>query len=296
MISIKTRKIVIPYDFSKTAENAIEHAAFIAAYTKGELFLVFIEKKNDLLNILLPSLSIKKPSILTNLLSEKLSSEAQRISKKYNVKVTPIFSAGNISTEIVTICKELKADLLIMGTQGGDSNNDLFMGSNTYRTLTKIDLPILTIRALPNKKGYSNIVLPIDLSAHTRQKVNVAISIAKVFNSHIHILALFNESEIANKYKLEVYIKQIEKECEKKNINFSSSLTKTDNKVKKTIVFSKKINADLIISMTDQDAEFKTVLLSNYIHQLINNSKTPVLCLKPEVNAMSASGTAGVPF
>lgn len=48
--------------------------------------------------------------------------------------------------------------------------------------------------------------------------------------------------------------------------------------------------------MTDQDTEFKSVLLGNYIHQLINNSKTPILCIKPEINEMSAGGTAGVPF
>ena len=52
MINLKTKKIIVPYDFSKTAENAVKHAAFIAAYTKGELILVYVQKKNDLLDIL----------------------------------------------------------------------------------------------------------------------------------------------------------------------------------------------------------------------------------------------------
>ncbi len=296
MINLKTKKIVVPYDFSKTAENAVEHAAFFAAFTKGELFLAFVEKKNELLNMLLPSLNIKKPSTISNLLSEKLTAEAARISKKYGVKVTPIFSSGNITTEIINLCDEVDANLLVMGTQGGDSNNDLFMGSNTYKTLTKSELPILTVRSATDKKGYSNIVLPIDLSAHTRQKVNVAIQLAKLFTSHIYVMAMYNEDEQANKFKLEVYIKQIEKECEKSKVAVTSTISKTDSKVKKTLTYAKKVNADIIISMTDQDTEFKSSLLSNYIHQLINNSKIPVLCLPPELSEMSASGTAGVPF
>lgn len=296
MINLKTKKIIVPYDFSKTAENAVEHAAFIAAFTKGELYLAFVQKKNDLLNMLLPSLNIKKPSTISDLLSEKLTADAALIAKKYGVKVTPIFSSGNITTELINLCNEVDASLLVMGTQGGDSNNDLFMGSNTYRTLTKSELPILTVRSAAAKKGYSNIVLPIDLSAHTRQKVNVAIQLAKLFTAHIHIIGLYNEDEKTDKFKLEVYIKQIEKECEKGKVSLSSEISKTDNKVKKTLSFSKKVNADIIISMTDQDSEFKSVLLGNYIHQLINNSKIPVLCLQPELSEMSAGGTAGVPF
>ena len=296
MINLKTKKIVVPYDFSKTAENAVEHAAFIAAFTKGELFLVFVEKKNELLNILLPSLSIKKPSSISNLFSEKLTAEAERISKKYNVKVNPIFSSGSISSEIINLCNEIDANLLVMGTKGSDSNNDLFMGSNTYRTLTKSELPILTVNSSVVKKGYSNIVLPIDLSAHTRQKVNVAIQLSKLFTSHIHVIAMYNENEQADKFKLDVYVKQIEKECERNKVAVTNTITKTDNKVKKTLAFAKKVGADIIVSMTDQDTEFKSVLLGNYIHQLINNSKIPVLCLQPELSEISTSGTAGVPF
>jgi len=296
MINLKTKKIVVPYDFSKTAENAVEHAAFVTAFTKGELFLAFVQKKNDLLNMLLPSLNVKKPSTISDLLSAKLTADATAISKKYGVKVTPIFSTGNITTEIINLCDEVDADLLVMGTQGGDSNNDLFMGSNTYRTLTKSELPILTVRSESDKKGYSKIILPIDLSAHTRQKVNAAIQLAKIFTGHIYAVGLYNESEATDKFKLEVYMKQIEKECTKSKVSFTGDIAKTDNKVKKTLAHAKKVGGDIIISMTDQDTEFKSVLLGNYIHQLINNSKLPILCLKPELSDVEGGATAGVPF
>lgn len=296
MINLKTKKIVVPYDFSKTAENAADHAAFIAAYTKGQIFLVFVQKKNDILNMLLPSLSITKPTKVSQILSDKLSEEAERISKKYGIKVTPVFSSGNITTEILNLSEENDADLLVMGTRGGDSNNDLFMGSNTYRTLTKSQLPILTVRSTPTKKGYTIIALPIDLSAHTRQKVNVAIQMAKLFAGEIRVIALYNEGERSDKFKLEVYVKQIEKECLKNKVLVTSTITQTDNKVKKTLQFASKEKADIIISMTDQETEFKSVILGNYIHQLINNSNIPVLCLQPEVSDMNEGSTPGVPF
>ena len=296
MINLKTKKIVVPYDFSKIAENAVEHAAFIAALTKGELIIVYVQKKNELLNIILPALNIKKTSAVTDFLSGKLTAEAARISQKYGVKVIPIFSTGNVTSEIVNLCEEFEANLIVMGTHGNDSSNDLFLGSNTYRTLTKTNLPVLTVRTAASKKGFSSIVLPVDLSSHTRQKVNVAIQLAKIFTGHLYVIGMYNESEKADKYKLDTYLNQIEKECQKNKVSFTGTVSKTDNKVKKTLQFAKKENADIIISMTDQDSEFKSILLGNYIHQLINNSKIPVLCLQPEVNDMIEGGTAGVPF
>lgn len=296
MINLSTKKIVVPYDFTETAENAVKHATFIAAMTKGEVIIVNVQKKNELLNIILPILNLQKPSQISELLSEKLSAEASRITKKYGIKTSSIFSTGNITSEIISICDENKANLIVMGTQGGDSKNDLFTGTNTYRTLTKSNLPILTVRTAPDKKGFSHIVLPIDLSAHTRQKVNVAIQLAKIFSGQLNIIGLYNDSEKSDKFKLEVYINQIEKECKKHNIDFKSEISKTENKVKKTLLFAKKENADVIISMTDQDTEFKLTILGNYIHQLINNSKIPVLCIKPELNDMIGGATAGMPF
>jgi len=296
MLNLKTKKIVVPFDFTETAENAVKHAAFIAAITKGEIIILNVQKKNELLNMLLPILNVKKPSAISEFLSEKLSAEATRIQKQYGVKTNSIFSTGSISTEIVNICNENDADLIVMGTQGGDSKNDLFMGTNTYRTLTKSNLPILTIRTAPIQKGYENIILPIDLSAHTRQKVNVAIQLAKLFGGQLNVIALYNESEKAAKFKLEVYIKQIEKECEKRKVIVTSEISKTEDKVKKTLQFAKKVGAEIIVSMTDQDGEFQFGVLNNFIHQLINNSKTPVLCIKPEISEMTESGTPGVPF
>lgn len=283
MINLKTKKIVVPYDFSEIAENAVKQAAYIAKNTKGELILVFVQKKNDILEMLLPSLNITKPNVVSEFLSDKLSIEASKIKKKYGVKVTPIFSSGNITSEIITICNENNANLIVMGTHGADSNNDLFMGSNTYRMLTKSNLPILTVRTEPSKKGFSSIVLPIDLSIHTQQKVLIAIQLAKLFNGQIHVLGLLNDSDKTNKLKLNTYINQIDKECAKNKVSLNSTIVNTNNNIKSTLLYSKKVSADIIISMTDQNKEFKPILLGNYIHQLINNSKIPVLCIKPDL-------------
>lgn len=292
MITLKAKKILVPYDFSPTAENAFKHAAQIAGITKGEIILLNVQKKNDLVNFIMPALKIKNMQVINEFMQKHLTTEAAAMAKKYGVKVKPIFSAGKISDEIIKMSKKENADLLVMGTQGGDSKNDFIMGSNTYRTLTKCELPILTVRSKVPRKGYANILLPIDLSEHSRQKVTLAINIAKLNGGTIHILGLYSDK--LEKGKLQIYVEQVAKHCEKAKVPFEKTLEESNERVETTLERALKVKADLIVSMTDQDAEFSTKLLSNYIHELINTSMIPVLCLMPEVNDEIGSSGSGL--
>lgn len=283
MINKNTTKIVVPYDFSEIAGFAIEQAAIIANKTKGEIIIAFIQKNNVTSDIIFPSINIEKPNDVSEFLSEKLTNEAKNIEIKYNLKVTPVFSTGNITTEIIEICNKLDANLIVMGTQGNDSDYDMFLGSFAYQTLTKSNLPIIILRTEPTKNGFSNILLPIDLSIYSMRKLNTAKQLAKLFNSHIHVLGLFDDTDNTDNKKFNNYIEEIEKDCLENNILVTTLITKTDNKVKSIVTYSKNINADIIIEMTDLGTEFESSVLGNYIHQLINNSTVPVLCIKPEL-------------
>ena len=57
MIHLDTNKIIITTDFSETSLLAIKHGAFLAQYTKGEVFLVHIITKHwEKFNVFTPSI------------------------------------------------------------------------------------------------------------------------------------------------------------------------------------------------------------------------------------------------
>jgi hypothetical protein len=57
-----------------------------------------------------------------------------------------------------------------------------------------------------------------------------------LFSAQIQVLSLYSASEIANKFKLNIYFKQIQKECEKHNILISNFEIEGNDKVKNTIL------------------------------------------------------------
>jgi len=296
MNKIKTSKILIPVDFSKTSLNAVKYAAFMAQFTKGELVLVHVQNKNDLLDIMMPAVKLKDVSVITNFLADKLEKIAADIKKRYGIKVSTYVTTGNITSEIVSMADEIKSTLIVMGTHGKDSENGFFLGSNAYRVLTKSEIPVMTVQTAADKLGFENILVPLDSSHHSRQKVDSAIFMADKFGAHLHIIGLLhtgNKGDENYKYKMDTIMEQIKKLADKKNVSCTTDIQFTDNRSKKTLAYAKKVKADLIIAMTDQEAEFSSIVLGNYIHQLTNHSKIPVLCVPPEVNPQLISDAIG---
>jgi nucleotide-binding universal stress UspA family protein len=282
MITLNTKKILIPIDFSKTSMRAIKHGAFIAKRTKGELILLHVQKKSDLVDIILPAVNMKNVSVITEFLEEKLEKLAAETRKEYGIKVTSLVSMGNITSEINDIAQENGVGMIVMGTQGSDSTSDLFLGSNSYRVLTKTNIPVMTVRSDAPKLGYSNILLPVDTSAHSRQKVITALQIANKFASHVHVLGLLGKNEDYHEYKLKVILPQIQKMAKAKKLACTAEIEKQDDRAAKTLSYAKKVNADLIICMRDETTELSKWILGSYAHRLLNDSKIPVLCIPPE--------------
>jgi nucleotide-binding universal stress UspA family protein len=296
MIKYNVKKIMVPYDFSANAEKAITHAAFIASIQKADLYIIHVINKSELLDIVLPILKLKSNKVVVDLVNQKLDDVCQKIRKEYGIMPKSLVSTGNITTEIVNLAEENKIDLIVMGTQGKDSKSDLFLGSTAYRLITKAPMPVMTVKELVNKKGYKNILLPVDLTRHSRQKVNYAIGMAKAFSAKITILGLYEQSEKEDKFKLEIAAKQIETLCSKNKISFETFIDKTKHFVSKTNAFAKKHKNDLVITMTDQKIEGAKGILSSYDHELVHSSKIPVISIEPEISSSESGGVSGLPF
>jgi|SRR3954468_9293788 len=291
MKAFKVEKILIPIDFSETAFIAIEHAAFIAQTFKAELVLLHVVERHwEQFNIIQPEMVVPNPSEITQIIERKLEQVAADVFAKYGVKSTAITSDGRIFSEIVSISQEHNIDLIVMGTHGTKGFVEFFIGSNTYKVVTQSDCPVLSVQKHANKVGFKNIVLPIDDSPHSRQKVSHAIAIAKTFGSTIHVVGL-HESGGDKQFKLK--LEQIEEYIKKAGLESTSKIFKDTNQAKISQEYAKAINADLIIIMTDQDENISGRLLGSYAQQIVNHSAIPVISIPPELGIIEYPSLGG---
>jgi nucleotide-binding universal stress UspA family protein len=282
MKSFNPQKILIPIDFSETSFIAIEHGAFTAQVFKAELVLLHVVEKHwEKFSVVAPELRVEAPTDLVNSIERRLEEVASDIRSKYGVKSTCITSDGNIFTEILAVSKENKVDLIVMGTHGTSGIVEFFAGSNTYKIVTESACPVISVRAHSTKVGFQNIVLPIDDSAHSRQKVNHAIVLAKHFAAKLHILGLADSDDADELRRFEIKLNGIEEYIKKCNISSSRKTINGGNQAKVAYDYAKSVNGDLIVIMTDQDENITGRLLGTFAQQVINHSKIPVLSIHP---------------
>jgi len=299
MYHFTPKKILIPVDFSETSLLAIRHGVFIASFTKAELHLLHVVNLHyEAQDLFLPYVQIDQSQI-ENKAMEKLEALSDELQKEFGVSSSCIIRTGSPSFEIVHVAEELEISLIVMGTHGYAPLQVFIIGSVALKVLTKSPCPTMAMNSEADHKGYSKIVLPIDTSAHTRQKVNYAIEFAKQFNSSLHVIGLLGADDAKEKPAMELILSQVKALADRASVTCSVQLLEqVKNRATSTVDYANQNAADLIIIMSDQDAELTGLFLGPYAQQIIHASKVPVIAIKPlDLSANNLSilgGTSGM--
>tara|TARA_R110000868_G_scaffold186569_2_gene429004 strand:- start:708 stop:1649 length:942 start_codon:yes stop_codon:yes gene_type:complete len=277
----QVNKILIPIDFSNTSKLALEHAAHLCKAFDSELHLVHIYKTStiDVLpNLTATSASLPNYEGLRDMVIEELNAVGKKFSKQHNIAYNIEVKEGSVSKGIIASAQDCGADLIVMGTHGVSGFEEFFLGSNAYRVVTSSTVPVLTVQDHSDKLGFKNIVLPIDNSQHTRDKVSEVVALAEALGSKVHIAQLMREDDDAAIMNLKV--KQIEEHLDHKSIAHQTTVINNQNIAQATLDFAQKVEGDLIAIMTDQE-NYTGFFVGEYAQQIVNHSEIPVLSVTP---------------
>jgi nucleotide-binding universal stress UspA family protein len=185
---------------------------------------------------------------------------------------------GKVHIEVANQAKYSDAMMVIAGTHGVTGFEEFWIGSNAYRIVTYSPCPVFTVRTnYAFKKDIKKIVVPIDSTLETRQKVPFSTVIAKYFDSEIHIVSLYSTTIKAVRYKVDNYSKQVKKYLEEENVKYVMKTVDAENITNSTIEYAKEVDADVIAIMTEQETTTSNLFLGAYAQQMVNHSPIPVL-------------------
>jgi len=283
MIHFHASKILIPVDFSDTSLLAIKHGVMVAKTSKAHIHLLHVVNTHFVSqDMFIPKVQIDKGE-MEHKASEKLNQLAADL-KAQGMDVQCSVCTGSPSREISEYAKEKHIDMIIMGTHGYSPMEELVIGSTALKVITKSPCPVMAMSSAASAtSGYSKILLPIDNTVNSRQKVNYALEMAKKFNASVHVLVVLGSGEESEKGAMETVVHQIEELAKEKGVSLLAEIkTGVKNRANTTVEYGSKIGADLTIIMTDQDAELSGFFLGPYSQQVIHLSKTPVIAIKPK--------------
>lgn len=272
MESIETmdHSIVVPYDFTPVAMNAVAHSVILASRLKVGITLLHIIGKES------EEETTKKA----------MEEEVQKILVQWNVTPNYLIRAGSIFKTINKVANELSATLIVMGTHGLKGIQKI-TGSRALKVIVGSRIPFLVIQDAPKPNlQYKNLVFPVDFKTENKEKLRWVEFMHEHFDSKTFLLTNTSKAigEIENRTRANLAFSKTF--LEERRIDYELVVVDKEKSFSDgTIEFTLERDADLIIIMTTRDISFHDYIIGAQEQYMIANSaKLPVMVINPRTD------------
>jgi nucleotide-binding universal stress UspA family protein len=266
------KTIIVPLDLSDESLNGLNLAMMMATKTGADILLVHVIVKYTGDNY-------EQMEKENQLAQTKFEGILRKYKEKVNLNFTLsyIIKEGKIFKEIADLADKHEDALTVLSTHGASGFEELFIGGNAYKITSHSRNPVITVRRSKIPSNIDNIVMPLDMTFQTREKVPYTVEFAKKFGSKIHLLTIRLSNLKSIVKRLHQYAEQVASYLDSHKIPYTVEHLHGGNLTDLTLDYSRSIGADLISIMTEQEKSASNLLLGNFAHQMINKAYIPVL-------------------
>ncbi|MBA4239160.1 MAG: hypothetical protein C0448_00430 [Sphingobacteriaceae bacterium] len=263
MLIKENSSVLIPIDFSKQSLIAIEQSYNLAKLTHSKIIVMHAspnsnhEHQKDLEEIVA---KIKKDSGL----------EAEFLNLK-----------GDIYELIDPKAEELGCTLIVIGLDTQVRFRSFLGGTNVSKFIKNAPCPVITIRSKDNRNSCSNILMPIDLSAESREKVGIAVQLARYYKATIKIVSVFSPSDEKYENELLPYLNQVKKYIKDRGVACTNKSIPSNSPAEAIVAYANNNDCDLIVLMNKRDLSIGEMFGGAVSTKIIETSNIPVLTVNP---------------
>jgi nucleotide-binding universal stress UspA family protein len=259
----KKNSILVPIDSTEQTIVALRQSYNLARYTNSQIVLLHVFEEDE----------TKEVAYMQTI--------ADDVAKESGLTVKVEYARGNVFAETMRLAEELNATLVVLGLTSHMSAKDI-IGKSAFKFIRESKFPVLTVRGKQHRDGCENILLPLDLTKETRQKVDKAIEFAKYFGAAIRILSIFSLKDAEYENKILAYSQQVKNYIKSKGIPCTNKSMASDDIAEAVVEYGHKIEADLIMIMTKAELNIKEMFVGTTAQRVVDISDIPVLSLRPE--------------
>jgi nucleotide-binding universal stress UspA family protein len=220
--SFQIRKILIPTDFSVSADNALFYAAELAKKIKAELLLYHAYP--------IPIVDVNMPAAVFMQVTQEAESNARQYLEKLCLKLKEqltldcpcsyILAQDFNADKVVKTAGENSADLIIMGTHGASGLAEFIMGTNTARVVEKAHCPVLAIPENVSFTPIQKILFTTDYRDTDFPTLKKIVPLADLFNAGIIVMHVFQHDRKLESHMLEWFKEELENHIQYGNITY----------------------------------------------------------------------------
>lgn len=286
--------IMVPTDFSPTAEHAISCARLLAEAFDAEIHLVHVRV---LLEGQLPSAELRRQL-------ERIDSQNEdhtlkildRQAKEGRTTVHPHLVRGlSIPESLVETRQELGCDLVVMGTHGRRGLRQWLLGSVAESLVRTADVPVVTVRekADPGSSPPQRLLVPHDFSERSGTALDVARVWAEALQASVTLLHVVEPVVYPEFYAVDVMPDEVLDRVERRSRDVMAQaaavqLDGVDHTLE--VVSGRAVDSivdaadpsrhDLVIMGTRGLTGLEHVLLGSVAEGVVRRSRIPVMTVR----------------
>lgn len=181
--------ILLPFDGSDGAAEALHHAAELAHWADGTVHVLFVaDTARD-------SVTVVETDVVDALVrdGEAIVEEGAKTLRTLAVAHDTDVVQGDPAPTIVDYAQRYDHDVIVMPTRGRTGLSRYLLGSVTEKVVRLSPVPVLTTRMRPDEKlsfPYGNILVPTDGSPGSSRAVDHGLSLAAALDATVHALSV----------------------------------------------------------------------------------------------------------
>jgi nucleotide-binding universal stress UspA family protein len=147
---LSVNKILVPSDFSKSSDVALEKAADLAEKFDAKIVLLHaIPEESSIVHSYLGDKSSKElKKRLVNDTEELFKKQIEKVLSGRNVEVETVVKFGEPYYEILRLEKEADIDLIVIASHTKSFFEDVFFGSTTEKVVRRSKKSVFVVRQI----------------------------------------------------------------------------------------------------------------------------------------------------
>lgn len=272
------KRILVPTDFSRQAENALKVAAQIAQKNNCEIHILhMLEIPNQMNDAITGAAAIPEIMFFIQKAKEIIRHTKEQHYLK-DLKIIESIKLEKASQGILSYSKEHNIDLIIMGSNGTSGIEEIILGSNTDKVVRLSPTPVIIIKEEITEFNPTNIVFASDFSNEIKTPFKKILDFVNLFGAKLNLVTICTPNSFKTTAITQKIMQEFISEFEIKN--YSTHIYNDTNIEKGIINFSKEINADLISLCTHGRTGLSHFFTGSISEDLANHASKPLIVFK----------------
>ncbi|MGI9542923.1 MAG: universal stress protein [Cyclobacteriaceae bacterium] len=194
-------KILVPTDFSKSANAAAKTAASLAKKLDAEVLVLHVTDVPGYGSFQLEEdyQSVNVEQIAAKIAEEKMEA-LQSEPYLQGIRHETSIQLGKVYKTILNVVKEQGVDMIVMGTHGLSGFDKFIMGSNTEKIVQLAEVPVLTIKDPIDISGIKNIVFASNFYDEVAISFPAIYQFIELFEAKLHLLKVITADSFEPSY------------------------------------------------------------------------------------------------